>query len=68
MVADLAAQVAGDGPVAGVMIESFLAEGRQEIGPDMVRGCSVTDSCVGWDTTVGLLDELAGAVRARRRG
>jgi 3-deoxy-7-phosphoheptulonate synthase len=67
VVADLAAQVAAGGPVAGVMIESFLVEGRQEIGPDMVRGCSVTDSCVGWDTTVGLLDELAGAVRARRR-
>jgi 3-deoxy-7-phosphoheptulonate synthase len=66
VVADLAGQVARGGPVAGVMIESFLAEGRQEIGPDMVRGRSVTDACVGWDTTVGLLDELAGAVRARR--
>jgi 3-deoxy-7-phosphoheptulonate synthase len=66
VVADLAGQVARGGPVAGVMIESFLAEGRQEIGPDMVRGRSVTDSCVGWDTTVDLLDELAGAVRARR--
>jgi 3-deoxy-7-phosphoheptulonate synthase len=68
VVADLAGQVAAGGPVAGVMIESFLVEGRQEIGPDMVRGCSVTDSCVGWDTTVGLLDELSAAVRARRRG
>jgi 3-deoxy-7-phosphoheptulonate synthase len=66
VVADLAGQVARGGPVAGVMIESFLAEGRQEIGADMVRGRSVTDSCVGWDTTVELLDELAGAVRARR--
>ena len=45
------------------MIESFLAEGRQEIGPDMVRGCSVTDSCVGWETTVELLDVLAAARR-----
>ena len=68
VVADLAGQIAAGGPVAGVMVESFLVEGRQEIGPDMVRGCSVTDSCVGWDTTVALLDELAGAVRARRRG
>ena len=68
VVADLAGQVARGGPVAGVMIESFLAEGRQEIGPDMVRGRSVTDACIGWDTTVELLDELAGAVRARRRG
>jgi 3-deoxy-7-phosphoheptulonate synthase len=66
VVADLAAQVARGGPVAGVMIESFLVEGRQEIGPDMVRGRSVTDGCVGWDTTVELLDELADAVRARR--
>ena len=53
-------QVAAGGPVAGVMIESFLVEGRQDIGPDMVRGCSVTDACVGWDTTVDLLE------RARR--
>jgi 3-deoxy-7-phosphoheptulonate synthase len=68
VVADLAGQVAAGGPVAGVMIESFLVEGRQEIGPEMVRGCSVTDGCVGWDTTVGLLDELAAAARTRRRG
>jgi 3-deoxy-7-phosphoheptulonate synthase len=68
VVADLAGQVARGGPAAGVMIESFLVEGRQEIGPDMVRGRSVTDACIGWDTTVELLDELAGAVRARRRG
>ncbi|HEY2194886.1 MAG TPA: 3-deoxy-7-phosphoheptulonate synthase [Actinomycetospora sp.] len=68
VVADLAGQVAAGGPVAGVMIESFLVEGHQEIGPEMVRGRSVTDSCVGWETTVALLDELAAAVRGRRRG
>ncbi|MDL5157752.1 3-deoxy-7-phosphoheptulonate synthase [Actinomycetospora termitidis] len=63
VVADLAGQRARGGPVAGVMVESFLVEGRQEMGPDMVRGRSVTDACVGWETTVSLLDELAAAVR-----
>ncbi len=48
------------------MLESFLVAGRQEIGPDMVRGCSVTDSCMDWDTTATVLDELAAAVRTRR--
>ncbi|WP_018333122.1 3-deoxy-7-phosphoheptulonate synthase [Actinomycetospora chiangmaiensis] len=61
VVADLARQRAAGRSVVGVMIESFLAEGRQEIGPDMVRGRSVTDGCVGWDTTVELLETLASA-------
>lgn len=65
VVADLAGQVGG-GALAGVMIESFLVEGRQDLGPGMVAGRSVTDACVGWDTTVALLDELAAAVRSRR--
>jgi 3-deoxy-7-phosphoheptulonate synthase len=57
---------AGERGIAGVMLESFLAAGRQDIGPDMVRGRSVTDACVDWDTTATVLTELAGAVRARR--
>jgi 3-deoxy-7-phosphoheptulonate synthase len=48
------------------MLESFLVPGRQEIGPEMTYGQSVTDACMGWDTTAGLLDGLAAAVRARR--
>ena len=48
------------------MIESFLEAGRQEIGPDMVVGRSVTDACVDWPTTADLLTDLAAAARARR--
>jgi 3-deoxy-7-phosphoheptulonate synthase len=50
------------------MIESFLVEGNQSPGPiDMLTyGQSITDGCIGWETTVQVLDELAAAVRARR--
>ncbi|RCK68945.1 3-deoxy-7-phosphoheptulonate synthase [Desertihabitans brevis] len=70
--ADVAEQVAAGGPVAGVMLESFLVEGRQPldvaVGPSaLVRGQSVTDACLGWEQTVEVLDALAAAVgRARR--
>ncbi|WP_300013736.1 3-deoxy-7-phosphoheptulonate synthase [Pseudonocardia sp.] len=57
---------AGERGVAGLMLESFLVEGRQELGPDMTYGRSVTDACMGWDTTAEVLDELAAAVSARR--
>lgn len=52
----------------GVMIESNLVEGRQDIvpGKELVYGQSVTDACLSWEDTVPLLDELAAAVRARR--
>jgi 3-deoxy-7-phosphoheptulonate synthase len=64
---DLAQRIAaGESGVVGVMLESFLEAGRQEIGPDMVRGRSVTDACMDWSTTAGVLDDLAAAVRARR--
>jgi len=53
-----------------VMLESFLVEGRQDLGAGtsvpLTYGQSITDACMSWDTTVGVLDELAGAVRARR--
>jgi 3-deoxy-7-phosphoheptulonate synthase len=69
---DVAAQIAaGQTAISGVMIESFLVEGRQELQtgpghPPLVYGQSVTDGCIGWETTVELLDDLAAAVRARR--
>jgi 3-deoxy-7-phosphoheptulonate synthase len=68
--ADIARQVgSGNEAIVGVMLESFLVEGRQDLGDgDLVFGQSITDACMGWDTTVGVLDELAGAVRARRAG
>ncbi|MDQ4041241.1 MAG: 3-deoxy-7-phosphoheptulonate synthase [Actinomycetota bacterium] len=67
--ADIAVQVgAGNHAIVGVMLESFLVEGRQDLAPGMplTYGQSVTDACMSWDTTVGVLDELAAAVRARR--
>jgi 3-deoxy-7-phosphoheptulonate synthase len=59
---------AGDTTITGVMIESFLVEGNQSPGPidTPTYGQSITDGCVGWDTTVTVLDGLAAAVRARR--
>ena len=59
---------AGDARITGVMIESHLHEGRQDIVPGQAlqRGVSVTDACIGWDQTVPLLQGLAQAVRARR--
>ena len=66
---DIAAQVAqGDSAIFGVMMESFLVEGRQDlVTPSTLRyGQSITDACMGWDTTVDVLGELAAAVRSRR--
>ncbi len=66
---NIAGQVAGgDTRIIGVMIESHLVAGRQDLvpGKPLAYGQSVTDGCVGWDDTVELLDVLAGAVRARR--
>jgi 3-deoxy-7-phosphoheptulonate synthase len=62
--------VGGQRGIAGVMIESFLVPGRQDLadpGP-LTYGQSVTDACLGWDTTADVLGALAGAVRGRRAG
>ena len=69
--AAVAAQVAaGHAEIVGVMIESFLVAGRQDLDAarPLVYGQSITDGCIGWDTTVEVLDGLAEAVRARRAG
>ncbi len=69
VVADLAAQFAAGAPhLMGVMIESHLVEGRQDLvaGRALAYGQSITDGCIGWETTVAVLDDLAAAVRARR--
>ncbi len=69
MAADVAGQVAsGNEAIVGVMLESFLVAGLQELGaPDeLTYGQSITDGCIDWDTTVGVLEGLAGAVSARR--
>jgi len=69
--AEVAAQVAaGSRDICGVMLESHLVEGRQDIrrGRDDLRyGQSVTDACLGWENTTRVLDDLAEAVRRRRR-
>jgi 3-deoxy-7-phosphoheptulonate synthase len=65
----LAEQVAGgEQGLVGVMLESFLREGRQEAGSlaRLVYGQSITDACMDVDTTSGVLGELAVAARRRR--
>jgi 3-deoxy-7-phosphoheptulonate synthase len=66
---DVAEQLAkGDKRIMGVMIESHLNPGRQDLlpGKALAYGVSVTDACIGWDATEPLLRQLAEAVRARR--
>jgi len=57
--------------IMGVMIESNLVEGRQDIpasGPAGLKyGQSVTDACISWETTVPLLDRLREGVQGRRQ-
>ncbi|MFN7309539.1 MAG: 3-deoxy-7-phosphoheptulonate synthase, partial [bacterium] len=59
---------AGEARIVGVMIESHLLGGRQDLvpGKTLEYGQSITDPCLGWDDTVPVLDDLAAAVRARR--
>ena len=45
--------------IKGVMVESYLVEGRQDIGGNMVYGKSITDPCIGWEDTVRLIDKIA---------
>jgi len=66
---DVARQVAeGDKRIFGIMVESNLAEGRQDLvpGKPLAQGVSITDACIGWEDTVGVLDVLAEGVRQRR--
>ncbi|HEX3776042.1 MAG TPA: 3-deoxy-7-phosphoheptulonate synthase [Polyangiaceae bacterium] len=66
----LAAQIsAGSTRVFGVMVESNLVEGRQDVTPGqpLTRGQSITDACLGFEQTRPLLELLASAVRARRK-
>lgn len=68
---DVAAQIAGgERRITGVMIESHLEEGRQDIvpGKPLAYGVSVTDACLSMAQTVPVLETLAAAVRTRRQG
>lgn len=67
---DVAQQMeAGDQRIFGVMIESHLVAGRQDQveGQALTYGQSITDGCIGWDTTEQVLERLAQAVSNRRQ-
>jgi 3-deoxy-7-phosphoheptulonate synthase len=71
VVRELASRVGGgERGIAGLMMESFLAAGRQDLAlghpEQLTYGQSITDACLAWDDTAPLMDELAAAVRARR--
>ncbi|WP_305080936.1 3-deoxy-7-phosphoheptulonate synthase [Pseudonocardia sp. WMMC193] len=57
----------GDTGVTGLMMESFLEAGNQPLSGELTYGKSITDKCMDWATTETLLDDLAAAVRTRRR-
>jgi len=65
---DIATQVRrGDASIFGVMLESHLVEGRQDVvaGEALTYGQSVTDACMGWPSTETALTRLADAARTR---
>jgi 3-deoxy-7-phosphoheptulonate synthase len=65
----VAGQIAGgDARIFGMMVESHLKSGRQDLvpGKPLVYGQSITDACVGWEDSRALIDFLAEAVRQRR--
>jgi len=67
--ADVANQLAqGEDRIFGVMVESHLVEGRQNLTPEkpLEYGKSITDACIGWDDSLTVLETLAQGVRARR--
>lgn len=69
VLADIGTQVAaGDRRIIGVMLESNLVAGRQDLiaGKELVYGQSITDGCIDWDTTVTALEALAETVTQRR--
>ena len=66
---DVAAQIEnGDKRIIGVMLESHLVGGRQDVKPgqELVYGQSITDACLGWDETITLIQRLAEASRRRK--
>lgn len=61
----------GETAIVGVMIESNVNEGSQKVSPEglagLKKGVSITDGCISWATTVEVLEQLADAVRTRRK-
>ncbi|MBV8963587.1 MAG: 3-deoxy-7-phosphoheptulonate synthase [Hyphomicrobiales bacterium] len=71
VIADICRQMErGDRRIIGAMVESHLVGGRQDLvcGETLVYGQSITDGCLGWEASVEVLEELAGAVKSRREG
>jgi 3-deoxy-7-phosphoheptulonate synthase len=69
VVRDTSCQLAaGDERIIGVMVESHLVEGRQDLvpGQPLEYGKSITDACLGWEDSLIVLEMLAKGVRARR--
>ncbi|MDO5687110.1 MAG: 3-deoxy-7-phosphoheptulonate synthase AroG [Neisseria sp.] len=69
--ADVAAQLEnGERNIMGLMVESHLVAGRQDQVPnqELTYGQSITDACIGWETTEALLERMAQAVQKRRAG
>ena len=67
---DVCGQIAaGQQAIMGVMVESHLVEGRQDLkeGCELTWGQSITDACIGWEDTEKMLAQLAEAVAARRQ-
>jgi 3-deoxy-7-phosphoheptulonate synthase len=67
--ADIGRQIAaGDTRIVGVMVESHLVGGRQDLvpGKELTYGQSVTDGCIDWETSIAVLEDLAASVRQRR--
>jgi 3-deoxy-7-phosphoheptulonate synthase len=67
--ANIAAQIAGgETRIVGVMVESHLVAGRQDLipGKELTYGQSVTDGCINWEDSLGVLETLANAVKQRR--
>ncbi|MFD2646867.1 3-deoxy-7-phosphoheptulonate synthase [Devosia albogilva] len=69
VLADIGGQLAtGDRRIIGVMLESNLVAGRQDLvpGQPLTYGQSITDGCIDWDTTVTTLEALADSITQRR--
>ncbi|MEJ2227603.1 MAG: 3-deoxy-7-phosphoheptulonate synthase [Alphaproteobacteria bacterium] len=69
VIEDIACQIeAGETRIKGLMVESHLVAGRQDLGDGqhLTYGQSVTDACIGWETSAEVLERLDRAVKARR--
>jgi 3-deoxy-7-phosphoheptulonate synthase len=71
VIADIVQRIAaGERRISGVMVESHLKAGRQDLvpGKPLAYGQSITDGCIDWPSSVRVLEQLAGAVASRRAG